>query len=166
MTKLVLTLLADDRPGLIKSVSDIVVAHQGNWLESRLAQLAGKFAGIVLVEVHDEQADALTQALSSFGGLRVEIGADELEADAKVKISVAVNGADHPGIVNEVTDLLARYNINVTEMKSDQHPAAMSGQPVFDAAITALAGEGLDRAALQDAFEALAAELAVDIELA
>lgn len=171
MTKLVLTLLADDRPGLIKSISDIVVAHQGNWLESRLSQLAGKFAGIVLVEVPDDQAASVSGALQFFGNkqgarLHVEIGADDLGGDAQSKLSVTVNGADHAGIVNEVTELLASRHINVAEMKSDQAPAAMSGQPVFSAAITALAPDDLDRAALEEAFEALAAELAVDIDLA
>ncbi len=169
MTKLVLTLVADDRPGLIKSVSDIVVAHQGNWLESRLAQLAGKFAGIVLVDVPADHAEALTDALADFGKqdarIMVEVGDDTLEGEAQSGLTVTVSGADHPGIVNEVTDLLARHAINVTEMSSEQEPAAMSGQPVFSAAITALAPEGLDRAALDEAFEALAAQLAVDIEL-
>lgn len=169
MTKLVLTLVADDRPGLIKSVSDIVVAHQGNWLDSRLAQLAGKFAGIVLVDVSDEQAADLTAALNDFGKndarIMVEIGDDSLHAESQSGLIVTVNGADHPGIVNEVTDLLARHAINVTEMSSEQEPAAMSGQPVFSAHIEALAPDELDRAALDEAFEALAAQLAVDIEL-
>ncbi|MEN8723221.1 MAG: ACT domain-containing protein [Alphaproteobacteria bacterium] len=169
MTKLVLTLVADDRPGLIKSVSDIVVAHHGNWLESRLAQLAGKFAGIVLVDVPAEQADELTAALAAFGQqdarIVVEVGDDTLAAESQTGLTVTVSGADHPGIVNEVTDLLARHAINVTEMSSEQEPAAMSGQPVFSAHIEALAPDGTDRAALDEAFQALAAQLAVDIDL-
>lgn len=169
MTKLVLTLVADDRPGLIKSVSDIVVAHHGNWLESRLAQLAGKFAGIVLVDVPAEQADELTVALAAFGQqdarIVVEVGDDTLAAESQTGLTVTVSGADHPGIVNEVTDLLARHAINVTEMSSEQEPAAMSGQPVFSAHIKALAPDGTDRAALDEAFQALAAQLAVDIDL-
>ncbi len=169
MTKLVITLVADDRPGLIKSVSDIVVAHQGNWLESRLAQLAGKFAGIVLVEVEEDHADALTTALADFdksdARLMVEVGDDGLTGESQSIVTVSLSGADHPGIVNEVTDLLARHAINVTEMSSEQTPAAMSGQPGFSAQMAALAPDELDRATLDEAFAALAAQLAVDIEL-
>ena len=45
MTDLVLTLIGPDRPGLVEAVAEVVARHGGNWLESRMAHLAGKFAG-------------------------------------------------------------------------------------------------------------------------
>ena len=45
MNSLVLTLIGPDRPGLVERVSDVVASHGGNWLESRMAHLAGQFAG-------------------------------------------------------------------------------------------------------------------------
>ena len=64
MIALVLTLIGPDRPGIVDSVSEVVAAHGGNWLESRMAHLAGKFAGVLCVEVADDQAAALEDALS------------------------------------------------------------------------------------------------------
>ena len=49
MTDLVLTLIGPDRPGLVEAVAEVVAAHGGNWLESRMARLAGKFAGILRI---------------------------------------------------------------------------------------------------------------------
>jgi hypothetical protein len=40
---LILTVIGDDRPGLVGELSAVISAHQGNWLESSMAQLAGKF---------------------------------------------------------------------------------------------------------------------------
>jgi glycine cleavage system regulatory protein len=48
-TFLVLTVIGDDRPGLVGELSAAIAAHQGNWLESSMSHLAGKFAGIVRV---------------------------------------------------------------------------------------------------------------------
>ena len=49
MATLVLTVIGDDRAGLVNALADVVTAHGGNWERSQLAELAGKFAGIVLV---------------------------------------------------------------------------------------------------------------------
>ena len=42
---LVMTVLGNDRPGLVRSLADTVASHGGNWLESRMARLAGQFPG-------------------------------------------------------------------------------------------------------------------------
>ncbi len=63
MTDLVLTLIGPDALGIVEQVSEVVAANGGNWLESRMAHLAGKFAGILCVEVPDERAADLERAL-------------------------------------------------------------------------------------------------------
>ena len=58
-THLVLTVIADDKPGLVESLSQIIASNSGNWLESSMSQLAGKFAGILRVSVDDDRAENL-----------------------------------------------------------------------------------------------------------
>ena len=58
-TSLVLTFVGDDRPGLVNAVSEKVADFGGTWLESRSVRLAGKFAGVVLVRIPDENFIAL-----------------------------------------------------------------------------------------------------------
>jgi predicted amino acid-binding ACT domain protein len=50
---LVLTVIGDDRPGLVEQLATVISQHQGNWLESSMSNLSGKFAGIVCVSVAD-----------------------------------------------------------------------------------------------------------------
>ena len=61
-TSLVLTVLGEDRPGLVEALSHIIAAHEGNWLESRMAHLAGQFAGILRASVPEGNAAALLTA--------------------------------------------------------------------------------------------------------
>jgi glycine cleavage system regulatory protein len=44
---LVLTVIGDDRPGLVERLSAAIGKHGGNWLQSSMSHLSGKFAGIV-----------------------------------------------------------------------------------------------------------------------
>ena len=64
-SNLVLTVIADDKPGLVESLSQTVAANSGNWLESSMSQLAGKFAGILRVSVADDRADQLIEELNA-----------------------------------------------------------------------------------------------------
>ena len=43
---LVMTVIGPDRPGLVEELSKTIAAHEGSWLESRMAQLAGHFAAV------------------------------------------------------------------------------------------------------------------------
>ena len=63
MKKLEITFISDDRPGLVEKLSQMVQKRDGNWLESKMAQLSGKFTGIVEISLPDEQVLVLTESL-------------------------------------------------------------------------------------------------------
>ncbi|HSN43699.1 MAG TPA: ACT domain-containing protein, partial [Propionibacteriaceae bacterium] len=65
MTQVVLTAIGDDRAGLVSALADAVASEGGNWLESQMARLGGKFAGVVLVDVPEDRFDGLTAALEA-----------------------------------------------------------------------------------------------------
>ena len=61
----VLTFVADDKPGLVERLSESIAAEGGNWLESKMAHLAEKFAGIARIEISDAKVSSLQTALRS-----------------------------------------------------------------------------------------------------
>ena len=63
----IVTLVGEDRPGLVNALAERAAANGANWLDSSMAHLAGKFAGIVLVTVPEDQADALRAARDQHG---------------------------------------------------------------------------------------------------
>ncbi len=58
-TSLVVTVIGNDRPGIVERLSEVVLGAGANWEESRMARLAGKFAGILRISVKAANADAL-----------------------------------------------------------------------------------------------------------
>ena len=60
---LVLTVIGEDRPGLVEALADLISAHQGSWDESRMARLAGHFAGVVQIHLPEANAQGLISAL-------------------------------------------------------------------------------------------------------
>ena len=74
-TSLVVTAIGPDRPGIVKEISDVAQRLGASWAGSRMANLAGQFAGMVHFEVQDERAGALAEALGALEsqGLRIVI---------------------------------------------------------------------------------------------
>jgi glycine cleavage system regulatory protein len=169
MIDLVLTLVGPDHPGIVDSVSEVVAAHGGNWLESRMAHLAGKFAGVLLVEVDDEQASLLEEALGRLeaGGLKVivERSAPDMMPRQRT-MEIELLGQDRPGLIHEIATLLAAHRINVEELATDRPPAAHSGDRMFHAHVRVIIPETMDMSAVRRDLERLAGDLMVEIRLA
>lgn len=167
-TSVILTVIGPDRPGLVSAVAARARAAGGNWLESRMAQLAGQFAGVVLLETDAEAVDRLEAALRELEseGLQVHIqrGA-EAPAPARQHVVLDLIGHDRPGIVQDITAVLSRHGVSVETLDTACEPGSMTGEPMFRARARLGVPEGVDLDTVQDDLEALANELMVDLEL-
>ncbi len=165
---LVLTIIGDDRPGLVESVSDVVAQHGGNWVESRMTKLAGKFAGVLRVNVPIDSHTALTDALETLGdeGLHIVVETTDItDTPAAHALSLELIGHDRPGIVREVSHALASRGINVVELTTEVASAPMSGEELFKATATLDAPADADLDELHATLDRIAHELDVDITL-
>jgi glycine cleavage system regulatory protein len=163
---LILTVIADDRPGLVGELSAAVSAHKGNWLESSLAQLAGKFAGIVRVEVDELDAGSLQAAVERLPNLRVAVTkASGGKAQAGRKLTLDLVGNDRIGIVKEVTAVLARHGVNVEKLSTRTESGPMSSGMLFRADAELTAPPALDARTLKADLEAISNDLMVEIAL-
>ncbi len=170
MPDLVITLIGPDRPGIVESVAQPIAAHGGNWLESRMAHLAGKFAGILRIEVPADRTEALVQALRRLEerNLRVvaEVSPPEERPAGEQLVDLDLVGTDRPGIVREISRLLAEQGVNIEELTTDRTTAPMSGELLFRAAARVRIPKDVDRAALRARLERLASDLVVEVKLA
>ncbi|OHB74790.1 MAG: hypothetical protein A2W31_18280 [Planctomycetes bacterium RBG_16_64_10] len=169
MASLVMTVLGQDRPGVVESLAKVVSQFGANWLESRMAHLAGQFAGIVHVEVDAAQARHLVEALRRLDreGLTVIVQqeAEPPGAEPFAPVMLELVGSDRPGIVHEVTRVLAARQVNVEEFQSECIPAPMSGGTLFRATAQLHLPHGLSQQQLQHDLEQIAHDLMVDIQL-
>lgn len=166
MASLILTVVGPDRPGLVRALSEAVAARGGSWLESRMARLAGQFAGIVLVEAPEALLDDLQRLESQ--GLRIvaqSAGAGGVKgATAEPRLALEVVGNDRPGIVRDIAQIVAGSGVNIEELTTGVASASFSGEPLFR--VTALVRAPSEAAvdAMRAGLERLGNELMVDIQ--
>ncbi|WP_028241548.1 glycine cleavage system protein R [Stutzerimonas azotifigens] len=169
MEHLVLTIIAPDQPGLVEQLSKRIAEHGGNWLESRMARMAGQFAGILRVAVPENAQTALVDALQGLAsqGIRVQLAATEVEQvrPSARAIRLELVGNDRAGIVRDITRLLAEHGVNLENLETEVVPAPMTGELLFQASARLAVPADLSLDSLQQRLEALADDLMVELRL-
>lgn len=167
---LVMTVIGADKPGLVEALSSRIVEFGGNWVESRMCRLGGKFAGIVRVVVEEDKQALLAENLKNLQtehALAVMVESDVSAPDLTEGklITLEIVGQDRPGIVSQISAILARNHVNVEEFDSNCESGAWSGEILFRAKVTMYLPEKCDVPALRKDLEKIAEDLMVDLNL-
>jgi glycine cleavage system regulatory protein len=168
MASLVLTILGDDRPGLVSAVSAPISAHGASWERSEMSRLAGKFAGIVVVSVPSDRLDALVAELTALESQGLQVIVESTHEPAPhlfQRLHLDLLGSDRSGIVAEISAALADAHVSIEELSTDVRDAPMAGGTLFEARAVLNAPHDSDLDALRAVLEALADELMVEIRL-
>lgn len=168
-TSLVVTVMGPDRPGIVSLLSDRAQRFGANWAASRMANVAGEFAGMVHLEVPREHAEALAAALRALesSGLRVVIAKSE-GAAARTGIrgfELELVGDDRVGIVSHLTRILAERGISIERLHTEIAGGGAAGKQTFKVGAHLLVPDTLSIDDLQRDLGALGNELMVDIAL-
>jgi glycine cleavage system regulatory protein len=167
-TSVILSAVGSDRPGLTQGLAEAVFAAGGNWLESHLSHLGGKYVGSILVELDTARLGELNDAVARLNarGLHVSIApaGDEPPAEGK-PLWFELVGQDRPGIVHEVTAVLAGLGVNIEDFATRTEMGSWSAERLFR--VTARLTVPIDTApeTVQDALEAISSEIMVDFTI-
>ncbi|MDT8320363.1 MAG: ACT domain-containing protein [Xanthomonadales bacterium] len=168
-TSIVLTVVSEDRPGIVEALSETLAQYQGNWSESSMMSLAGQFAGILLVSVPDNQVEPFLAGLDALQSRGIRIVAQRSAGDSvpelRREVSLDLVGQDRAGIVHDITEVLSRHRASVQELETTVESASMSGESLFRASARIFIPGDVRLEHLQDELEKLANELMVDISL-
>ena len=168
-SSIVLTIVSDDRPGIVESLSHVLESHGGNWTQSIMLSLAGKFAGILLASVPQERVEgflAALQSLQSDGMQIVSQRSNEGPASTDMReFTLDLVGQDRPGIVHDISEILTRHGVSVQELDTECQSASMSGEMLFLAKARMQIPPDTSVERLRRELEDLANELMVDIKL-
>lgn len=165
---LVLTIIGDDKPGIVEQLSDQILATGANWEESRMARLGGKFAGLLRLTVERDRADALVTELTKLetAGLTIVVEqSSEQDAGSYRTVRLELLGHDRPGIVRDISRALAHHRVNIEELETDVTSAPMSGEALFRARAELGVPATVTTEMLRELLEAIAGELMVDLML-
>ncbi|MDO8755287.1 MAG: ACT domain-containing protein [Anaerolineales bacterium] len=133
---IVLTLTGRDKIGIVDSVTSVIVKRDGNVEASRMTRLGGEFAMLMLIALPDKEFANLDQDFQQLRSEGYQLTLLQTEDDSKkyagwLPYEIEVTGADHEGIIHDISHHLATQGINIENMDTSSKPAPMSGTPLF-----------------------------------
>lgn len=165
--QIVFTIVASDRPGLVERLAAVIAKAGGNWVESSLARLGGEFAGIVSTDVPVEAVSGLKSDLDALAaeGITVSIRS---EGDARTvetgsRAHLEITSQDHPGILRDVSQVLARHKVSIEHLETTIEQGSMQGGNVFKAIAELCLPDGVTPELLIEALHETAGDLIADI---
>lgn len=170
-SKYLLTVVGEDRPGIVARLTEVLVKHESNLEESRMAILGGEFAAIVLISADAAKLDALNKDLSALQkeGITVTTkGTKPAISDRFAGHSwyhITLEGADHEGIVYKVAQLLRDRSINIQSMETEVVHAPETGTPLFKMQATLAVPSAIRRPDLQKEMDRISEEELVTIQI-
>lgn len=169
--RLVITATGNDRVGIVENVTKIILANHGNVEASRMARLGGEFAMLMLISIAEEHLAGLE---TEFNGLRnqgFELSIRPTERGFSQKFAgwhsyqIEVRGADHEGIIHEITRYLAKEGANMEKVDTGTEDAPFGGTILFTMSAKVVAPPNLSLPVLQEALEAIGSQLNVDVSI-
>ena len=125
MRHFAISAVGGDRPGIVSGVTGRLVELGCNLEDTSMSILRGRFAMVLIVAGPDELTAARVEAaLGSEAeslGLAVwvhDVDEDVPDAMAGESWTVAVHGADRPGIVHEVAEVMAAAGVNIVDLST------------------------------------------------
>jgi glycine cleavage system regulatory protein len=167
MKSIIISVLGDDKPGLVDNLSDFIVKHGGDWVDSRMLHLGDKFAGILSVNVKDADVETFIKDISNADlGLNVLCETTDIVSITEYNnYHIDLIGQNRPGIIHELTHVLAEFKANVEDLTSEIVEAPMSGEELFKATINIHLPKSISKLTIKKKIEKIANEFVADIQL-
>lgn len=169
--EIVLTFTGHDRVGIVEEIMNVMVKNGGNVENSRMARLGGEFAMLALVTLDENDLPSFEKDVQKLRDEGFQITLQQTEDDHSKKFAgwlpyqIEVLGADHEGIIYEISHHPAQQGIHFEDVETTTAPAPMSGTPLFKMQATVLAPPNIPFHKWSNALKEIGDKLNVTVEV-
>lgn len=167
----ILTATGPDRPGLVDEVSAFLFQRGANIEDSRMINLRGQFAVVVLFS-GDEAVHAKAKAEIAAFAEKLSMHVDltpvkprEAAPVAAMPYRLTATAMDQAGLVHQISHLLRTQNVNIESMETKLAPAPITGAPMFEMELVMAVPRTTAIGKLREELERLCNELNIDWQL-
>jgi glycine cleavage system transcriptional repressor len=169
----ILTAIGSDRPGLVDEVSQFIFDAGGNIEDSRMVNLRGQFAMMVLFSATDDRIEQLRGKLGTLNeqthlttALHAGGSGMSLSASSKsLPYRLTATAIDQSGLVHRISHALRESGVNIESLESHLAAAPYTGAPMFEMELLLTLPPSTPIKALRTQLGQLCDELNIDWQL-
>lgn len=159
--------MGENQSLILETLSEMIAQYQGSWLDSRLAQMDGKFVGIISASIPKKFSGKLQDELESFADEREIVMLVTIngfhQKDSTPIMSLKISAEDRNGIVLDIAHILRDQGLTVREFNTHMIRDSQNQNKVFSSQLVLELGES-EKSTLIDAIKALGKDFLVDVE--
>ncbi|VAW37931.1 hypothetical protein MNBD_DELTA02-756 [hydrothermal vent metagenome] len=170
MKRLALTAIGHDRPGIVAAVTKALFDHSCNIEDSSMTILQNEFSMILITEAPADIDTEVLQYDLKVAGAKVGLTINIKEMPPKPSRTachpthiLSVTGADKSGIIFRTSELLAQWEINITDLSTKI--LRIKDKDVYIMMMEVFLPAGLDRASFAERLDTLAKALGIEISM-
>lgn len=160
----------EDRPGIVAAVTRVLYELGCNLEDSAMTRLEGAFAMLVIARVDREKLSALEAQFARVGhDLGLSFHVKQMSAaeavrpvEGGVPFIISLYGADRPGLVYRVAELLAERGVNISDVETHRSEGEGRG-PLYQLVLEVELPSGVDSDDLMKRLHALGKEMHVEV---
>lgn len=123
-----------DHPGIVARLSQTLFKHKCNLEDSSMMRLGAEFGIILIFTSQKELPLEMISGLRQSTGLTISLKKISQKLARFKPLSqqsavVTAHGADRPGLVFRITEILAKFRFNITDLST--HRTAKKGRPGY-----------------------------------
>ncbi len=168
-----LSAIGRDRPGMVADLAELVYECDCNLEDSSMTVLGSEFAVLMLVSGEGPEIERRLAAACKRleWEKRFTVFFRPLDEPPRrtpppgTPMEAVVTGADKAGIVARVARTLADHGVNIVDLRTESRPEPETGTPIYTMRIAMTVPPGVDRRALAERLDRVAADLCVDLTL-
>ena len=168
----ILTAIGADRPGLVDEVSQFIFERGGNIEDSRMVNLRGQFAMMVLIGGSDETVRTIEReldALARDSRLHAEVRPAEADRTPSTRDAIpyrlTATAIDQQGLVHRIAHVLRELGVTIESLDTRLAAAPYTGAPVFEMELVVSVPRTASLSKLRDQLGKLCDEMNIDWQL-
>ncbi len=155
-SQFIISVIGPDLPGILKQLTEVTHDRGGRWMNSKISNMDGRFMALIKIDVPREEQNGLQSALQQLE--EVEVTIHPLSPPPRhgtVNAAFRIDAQDQPGLLNDISQLMASHSINIEQLESHRLGVSDTGQNLFTAKLQVTLPTELDPASLARELEAL-----------
>ena len=169
MHQLIVNAIGPDRPGIVGQFTGHLHDAGANVLDSRMVNLRGQFAIILLIEAPEEALAKIKQSLPAAAeAMSLRLSLTDARAAAQpvqgIPFRLKTYSLDQPGIVHRISDVLREHAVNIEDLSARQESAPFAGTPLFLMEMRVTIPPGVSIQKLRNNLQTLCDSLNCDID--
>jgi len=132
-SQFITTIYGEERSGIMKALAQKTNALGGKWIDSRVSQLGGHFVGLIKIEIAAEKVEALKTDIQSLEHIHAHFSECKDLDDQYQLWSLTFESEDRSGLIDQISQVLSDFAVDVDDMEAHRYPIAELGQNVLSA---------------------------------